>query len=67
MEYEFEVIGDIKGKERPRVNTNTGIVYTPARTKDYEDLIKQYFLLKYPRYYYRRKDKYRYNSIYENT
>ncbi len=50
MEYEFEVIGDIKGKERPRVNTNTGIVYTPARTKDYEDLIKQYFLLKYPRY-----------------
>lgn len=50
MEYEFEVIGDIKGKERPRVNTNTGIVYTPVRTKDYETLIKQYFLLKYPRY-----------------
>ena len=50
MKYEFEVLGDIKGKERPRVNTNTGIVYTPMRTKDYEDLIRQYFLLKYPRY-----------------
>ena len=50
MNYEFEVIGDIKGKARPRVNSNTGIVYTPTNTKDYENLIKQYFVMKYPRY-----------------
>lgn len=48
MFYEFEVIGDIVGKERPRVNSYTGIVYTPNRTKDYEMLIKQYFKIKYP-------------------
>lgn len=50
MEYEFEVIGAIKGKGRPRVNTYTSQVYTPTDTKDYENLIKQYFILKYPRY-----------------
>lgn len=48
--YEFEVIGDIKGKARPRVNTYTGAAYTPTNTKDYENLIKQYFKIKYPRY-----------------
>jgi len=50
MVYEFEVIGDIKGKERPRVNTYTCTAYTPNNTKDYENLIKQYFKIKYPRY-----------------
>ncbi len=50
MNYEFEVEGDIKGKARPRVNSYTGIVYTPNNTKDYENLIKQFFVLKYPRY-----------------
>lgn len=50
MIYEFEVEGDIKGKARPRVNSYTGIVYTPNNTKNYEDLIKQYFVIKYPRY-----------------
>ena len=34
--YEFEVIGDIKGKARPRVNTYTCRAYTPTDTKDYE-------------------------------
>lgn len=48
MFYEFEVIGDIIGKERPRVNSYTGMIYTPNRTKDYEMLIKQYFRIKYP-------------------
>lgn len=48
--YEFEVIGDIKGKARPRVNTYTCKAYTPNDTKDYENLIKQYFKIKYPRY-----------------
>ena len=50
MNYEFEVEGDIKGKARPRVNSYTGIVYTPNNTKDYENLIKQFFVIKYPRY-----------------
>ena len=50
MTYEFEVIGDIKGKERPRINTYTCTAYTPNNTKDYENLIKQYFKIKYPRY-----------------
>lgn len=49
MIYEFEVPGKITGKARPRVNTYTGIAYTPTKTKDYEELIKQYFWLKYPR------------------
>ena len=48
MFYEFDVIGDIVGKQRPRVNTNTYIVYTPTKTKDYEKLIQQYFMIKYP-------------------
>lgn len=50
MIYEFEVPGKIVGKGRPRINTNTGITYTPTTTKDYETLIQQYFLIKYPRY-----------------
>lgn len=48
MRYEFEVIGEVVGKERPRVNMYTGRVYTPNKTKDYEMLIQQYFKLKYP-------------------
>ena len=50
MRYEFEVPGKIIGKGRPRLNSYTGAVYTPTRTKDYETLVEQYFLLKYPRY-----------------
>ena len=50
MTYEFEVPEKITGKGRPRVNSYTGIVYTPTKTKDYECLIEQYFLLKYPRF-----------------
>ena len=50
MIYEFEVVGDIKGKARPRVNTYTCQVYTPNNTKDYENLIRQYFQIKYPKY-----------------
>ena len=47
MIYEFEVPGKITGKGRPRGNTQTAISYTPARTKDYEELIKQYFIIKH--------------------
>ena len=50
MIYEFEVPSKIIGKGRPRLNTYTGTVYTPTRTKDYETLIEQYFLMKYPNY-----------------
>ena len=50
MGFEFEVIGDIKGKARPRVNNQTCRAYTPTNTKDYEMLVKQYFKVKYPRY-----------------
>lgn len=50
MIYEFEVIGKIRGKARPKVNTYTLRAYTPMVTKDYEELIKQYFVLKYPNY-----------------
>lgn len=49
MTYEFEVPGKVIGKGRPRLNTYTGIVYTPTKTKDYETLVEQYFLLKYPK------------------
>lgn len=50
MIYEFEVPGKIIGKGRPRLNSYTGQIYTPTRTKDYENLVIQYFMLKYPRY-----------------
>jgi Holliday junction resolvase RusA-like endonuclease len=50
MIYEFEVPGKIIGKGRPRLNAYTGIVYTPTKTKDYETLIEEYFLLKYPKF-----------------
>lgn len=50
MKYEFEVPGTIKGKGRPRVNSYTGMIYTPTTTKDYECLVEQYFLLKYPKF-----------------
>ena len=50
MICEFEVPGKIIGKGRPRLNSYTGVVYTPTRTKDYESLVEQYFLLKYPRF-----------------
>lgn len=50
MIYEFEVQSKIIGKGRPRLNSYTGCVYTPTRTKDYETLVEQYFILKYPKY-----------------
>lgn len=49
MIYEFEVPGKITGKGRPRVNTLTATAYTPNKTKEYEELVKQYFILKYRR------------------
>lgn len=46
--YDFEVPGEIVGKARPIMNTRTGKAYTPTKTKNYEFLIRSYFLLKYP-------------------
>ena len=46
MKYELEVPGKITGKGRPRVNTTTAIAYTPTKTKEYEELVKQYFIIK---------------------
>lgn len=50
MIYEFEVVGTIEGKARPRLDIYTGRIYTPKNTKSYEELIRQYFKIKYPRY-----------------
>ncbi len=50
MIYEFEVEGNIIGKERPRVNMYTCTVYTPNKTKDYENYIRQCFKIKYPKH-----------------
>lgn len=50
MIYEFEIPGKIIGKGRPRLNSYTGAVYTPTRTKDYEKLVMQYFMIKYPKF-----------------
>lgn len=50
MIYEFEVTGKVRGKARPKVNTYTLRAYTPQETKDYEELIQQYFVIKYPKY-----------------
>jgi len=48
MIYEFEMIGDIVGKARPRMNTRTGRAYTPTNTKLYEYSLRQSFIIKYP-------------------
>lgn len=48
MMYEFEMIGDIVGKARPRMNTRTGRAYTPTNTKLYEYSLRQWFIREYP-------------------
>lgn len=50
MIYEFEVYGDIVGKARPRMNTQTGRAYTPPKTKNYEYAVRQCFIMKYPNF-----------------
>lgn len=48
MIYEFEMIGSITGKARPRMNTRTGRAYTPSKTKQYEYFLRQWFIREYP-------------------
>lgn len=50
MIYEFEMLGSIVGKARPRMNTRTGRAYTPTKTKLYEYSLRQWFLMKYPNF-----------------
>ena len=50
MIYEFEIDEPITGKQRPRMNTYTGRAYTPTKTKNYEYLVRQIFVLKYPNF-----------------
>ena len=50
MIYELEIDGKIIGKERPRVNLYNGRVYTPNKTKDYENYIRECFCIKYPNF-----------------
>ena len=50
MNYEIEINEQITGKARPRMNTYTGRAYTPTKTKNYEYLVRQIFLYKYPNY-----------------
>ena len=50
MIYEFEMLGSIQGKARPRMNTRTGRAYTPTKTKLYEYSLRQWFCMNYPNF-----------------
>lgn len=50
MIYEFEMIGSIVGKARPRMNTRTVKAYTPTNTKNYEYFLRQWFIREYPNF-----------------
>lgn len=50
MQYEIEIDEAITGKSRPRMNTCTGRAYTPTKTKNYEYLVRQLFVYKYPQF-----------------
>ena len=41
MIVKFTIPGAAKAKERPRINRNTGRVYTPGATSKYEKLVKE--------------------------
>lgn len=47
MKYSFEILERAIGKERPRVNTKTGVVYTPTKTSSFEEKVKWAFKAKY--------------------
>lgn len=46
MKYSFVIKEKAIGKERPRKGKNG--FYTPTKTKDFEDKVKQAFISKYP-------------------
>ena len=41
MEVKFIIPGPAQAKQRPRVNRNTGRIYTPSATHKYEKLVKE--------------------------
>ena len=41
MRVEFTVPGACQAKQRPRINKNTGRVYTPGATHKYEKLVRE--------------------------
>ena len=41
MKIEFIIPGPAQAKQRPRVNRNTGRIYTPGATHKYEKLVKK--------------------------
>lgn len=47
MRYNFTVNTKAIGKARPRFNTYTKATYTPQKTKNYEEIIKNTFQEKY--------------------
>lgn len=44
---DFIVYGEPKGKGRPKFNTRSGLAYTPTMTRQYEQLVRQSFMLAY--------------------
>lgn len=48
MEVRFTILGEPKGKGRPRFCRNTGHAITPKDTVNYETLVKTEYGLKYP-------------------
>jgi len=45
MKFTIEIPGKPVGKERPRFNRNTGAVYTPKRTREYEGRVAESAML----------------------
>ena len=41
MKVEFTVPGACQAKQRPRVNTKTGLIYTPGATHKYEKKVRE--------------------------
>ena len=41
MKIKFSIPGPAQAKQRPRVNRNTGRIYTPGATHKYEKLVKK--------------------------
>ena len=41
MKVKFTIPGPAQAKQRPRVNRNTGRIYTPGATHKYEKLVKE--------------------------
>ena len=41
MNVKFTIPGPAQAKQRPRVNRNTGRIYTPGATSKYEKLVKE--------------------------